>query len=120
MKPVDWPEGKNWGTLSIDASCTPADITFPTDLKFLNEARESTDRIFDVLCKQRSNLRKHRPRFDRGSARANFLNVAKQTKPRRRRIQAAIRRQLAYLQRNLDAIDALIASGAGLFGLKTH
>ncbi len=27
VKPVDWPEGKNWGTLSIDASCTPADIT---------------------------------------------------------------------------------------------
>ncbi|MEA5413811.1 transposase, partial [Synechococcus sp. BA-132 BA5] len=23
IKPADWPEGKNWGTLSIDASCTP-------------------------------------------------------------------------------------------------
>jgi hypothetical protein len=106
--------------LSIDASCTPADITYPTDLKLLNEARESTDRIIDDLCKQRSSLRKHRPRYDRGSARANFLNVAKQKKPRRRRIQAAIRRQLDYLQRNLDAIDALIASGACLSGLKTH
>ena len=41
VKPEDWPEGKNWGTLTIDASCTPADITFPTDLKLLNEARES-------------------------------------------------------------------------------
>ncbi len=39
VKPVDWPEGKNWGTLTIDASCTPADITYPTDLKLLNEAR---------------------------------------------------------------------------------
>jgi IS5 family transposase len=27
VKPVDWPEDKNWGTLTIDASCTPADIT---------------------------------------------------------------------------------------------
>ena len=26
-KPADWPEGKNWGTLTIDACCTPADIT---------------------------------------------------------------------------------------------
>ena len=32
IKPVDWPEGKPWGTLTIDASCTPADITYPTDL----------------------------------------------------------------------------------------
>ncbi len=39
VKPADWPEDKNWGTLSIDASCTPADITYPTDLKLLNEAR---------------------------------------------------------------------------------
>ena len=120
VKPADWPEGKNWGTLTIDASCTPADITYPTDLKLLNEARESTERIIDDLCKQRSDLRKYRPRYDRGAARANFLNIAKQKKPRRRKMQAAIRRQLDYLQRNLDAIDALISSGASLSGLKTH
>jgi transposase, IS5 family len=34
--------------------------------------------------------------------------------------QAAIRRQLDYLQRNLDAVDALITSGATLSSLKTH
>jgi transposase, IS5 family len=120
VKPADWPEGKNWGTLSIDASCTPADITYPTDLKLLNEARESTERIIDDLCDQHSGFRKHKPRYDRGRARANFLNVAKQKKPRRRRIKASIRRQLDYLQRNLDAIDALITSGASLSGLTTH
>ncbi|CAK6690194.1 IS5 family transposase [Synechococcus sp. CBW1107] len=120
VKPAEWPEGKNWGTLTIDASCTPADITYPTDLKLLNEARESTERIIDDLCDQHSDLRKHKPRYDRGRARAVFLNVAKQKKPRRRRIKATIRRQLDYLQRNLDAIDALIASGARLSGLKAH
>jgi IS5 family transposase len=51
-----WPEGKNWGMLSIDASCTPADITYPTDLKLLNEARESTKRIIYDLCDQSSHL----------------------------------------------------------------
>jgi len=120
VKPADWPVGKPWGTLTIDASCTPADITYPTDLKLLNEARQSTERIIDNLCDQCSELRKHRPRYDRGRARANLLSVAKQKKPRRHRIKAAIRRQLDYLQRNLDAIDALIASGAGLSGLTTH
>jgi len=111
VKPADWPEGKPWGTLTIYASCTPADITYPTDLKLLNEARQSTERIIDNLCDQCCDLRKHRPRYARGRARANFLSVAKQKKPRRRRIIAAIRRQLDYLQHNLDAIDSLIASG---------
>jgi IS5 family transposase len=120
VKPADWPEGKNWGTLTINASCTPADITYPTDLKLLNEARESTERIIDDLCDQHSDHRKHKPRYDRARARAAFLNVAKQKKPRRRKIKAAIRRQLDYLQRNLDAIDALIASGAWLSALKAH
>ncbi len=94
VKPADWPEGKNWGTLTIDASCTPADITYPTDLKLLNEARESTERVIDDLCDQHSNLRKLRPRYDRSRARVAFLNIAKQKKPRRRKIKAAIRRQL--------------------------
>jgi hypothetical protein len=57
VKPADWSEGKNWGALTIDAFCTPADITYPTYLKLLNEARESTERIIDNLCKQRSDFR---------------------------------------------------------------
>jgi hypothetical protein len=27
VKPAEWPEGMNWGTLSLDTSCTPADPT---------------------------------------------------------------------------------------------
>ena len=110
---------RSWGTLTIDASCTPADITYPTDLKLLNEARESTERIIDDLCDQHSDHRKHKPRYVRVRARAAFLSVAKQKKPHRRKIKAAIRCQLDYLQRNLDAIDALITSGAELSALKT-
>jgi IS5 family transposase len=60
VKSADWPEAKNWGTLTIDASCTPADITYPTDLKLLNEASESTERIIDDLCDHQSHLRKHK------------------------------------------------------------
>lgn len=40
--------------------------------------------------------------------------------PGRSKINATIRRQLDYLQRNLDAIDALIASAASRSSLKTH
>ncbi|NBO66446.1 MAG: transposase [Acidobacteria bacterium] len=47
--PADWPEGMNWGTLSFDASCTPADITYPTDLKSLNKARETSEQFLDNL-----------------------------------------------------------------------
>jgi len=83
---ADWREGKNWGTLTIDASCTPADITNPTDLKRLNEARESTERFIDDLCDQHSDHRKHKPRYDRCRARSGFLHFGKQKKPCRRKV----------------------------------
>ena len=41
-------------------------------------------------------------------------------KPRRRKIEALIRLQLDYVQKNLDTIDALIVSGAALSSLKFH
>ncbi len=86
----------------------------------MNEARELTERIIDDLIEKRSGLGGHRSRYGRGKARANFLNIANQKKPHRRKITAAIRRQLEYLHRNLDANDALISSGAMLSDLKTH
>lgn len=45
-------EGKNRGKLIIDATCAPADITYPTDLKILNSAREKTESIIDILHRE--------------------------------------------------------------------
>jgi hypothetical protein len=119
IKPADWPEERNWGPLTIDASCTPADITYPRDLMLLNEVRTTTERIIDNLCAQSSGFRQ-RPRCDRGLARAHFLRVAKQKRSRRRKVKAAIKHQLGYLRQNLKAVDALIAWGASLLALKRH
>jgi hypothetical protein len=45
----------------IDATCTPADITFPTNLKILNKAREKSEKIIDILHRpHRGKLKKPR------------------------------------------------------------
>ena len=51
-------EGKNRGKLIIDATCAPADITYPTDLKILNAAREKTESIIDILHQENQNASK--------------------------------------------------------------
>ena len=33
----------NNGTLLMDATCTPADISFPQDINLINEVREKTE-----------------------------------------------------------------------------
>ena len=63
----------------VDATCTPADITFPTDLKILNTSREKSEEIIDVLHKpNKDRMKKHRTY--RIKARRNYLAVAKSKK----------------------------------------
>jgi len=83
-------------------------------------SRTTTERIIDELGDQSSGFRRHRPRYERGRARAHFLRIAKQKRPRRRKVKSAIKHQLGYLHQNLKAVDALIACGARLSELKRH
>src|SRR4030042_697759 len=43
------PGPSNKGKLIVDATCTPADIAYPTDLSLLNEAREKSEEIIDAM-----------------------------------------------------------------------
>lgn len=99
-------EKTNQGKLLIDATCTPADITFPTDLKILNEAREKSEKIIDILhWPHKGRLKK--PRTYRKKARKQFLAIAKSKKVSKNKMRKAIRQQLGYLRRNLKTIDKL-------------
>jgi len=39
----------NNGKLIADATCTPADIAYPTDLSLVNEARDKSEEIIDAM-----------------------------------------------------------------------
>jgi hypothetical protein len=49
-----------------------------------------------------------RPRTYRRKGRQAFLSFIKRKKPGRKKVHAAIRKQLGYLGRNLRAIDRLL------------
>jgi len=53
---------KNQGKLLVDATCTPADVAYPTDLNLLNKAREKAEQIIDTLhLAVRKGLPSHEP-----------------------------------------------------------
>ena len=103
----------NKGKLIVDATCTPADIAYPTDLSLLNEAREKSEEIIDVMHAPLIGRRK-KPRTYRQKARKAYLAVAKQKKAHPRQIRKAIGQQLRYLKRNLQTIRHM--TGAGMLG----
>lgn len=107
------PSAANAGQLVVDASCTPADIRYPTDLSLLNEAREHTEHIIDLLYAQVPE-QAQKPRTYRRKARQQYLHIAKQRQVSRKARRKAVGQQLRYLRRNLAHIDTLIAAGASL------
>jgi len=98
------PENK--GHLIVDASVAPADIKYPTDLDLLNEAREKSEQLIDLLYV--SEKGKIKPRTYRQTARKDYLSVTKQRKKRKKIIRKAIRSQLNYLGRNLRTLKKLL------------
>ena len=109
MNPPKPPEdGGNDGTLILDATAAPADIRYPTDLSLLNECRENTEQMIDELW-ENTGHNGHKTAYSRKKARAKYLSVAKQRKPRKNRIKQAVREQLEYVIKNLETIDRLMA-----------
>src|SRR4028118_458390 len=104
----------NSGKLIIDATCAPADISYPTDLGLLNRARVHTEKIIDILYKQLKDQTSKEPRTYRNLARIDYLLIAQPRRPSRNKKRQGIKKQLQYIKRNLAHIEQLIESGAAL------
>lgn len=107
----DTQASTNRGKLIADATCAPADIRYPTDISLLNEARENTEEIIDKLHAPLVGS-KPRPRTYRLKARRRFVAFTKKKRPGRKAIRRAQKQQLAFLRRNLQAIERLIQEDA--------
>ena len=99
------------------ATVAPSDISYPTDLKLLNEVRKHLEKIIDSLYKSLKNKPFKKPRTYRKIARKDYLSVAKCRRPKRKKLRKAIGKQLQYIKRNLSDIEKLIEEGAHLENL---
>lgn len=113
-------EPTNRGKLILDASCAPADISYPTDLGLLNQVRKHTETIIDILYNSLLLKSIQKPRTYRNIARKNYLSVAKKRKPTIQERRKAIKRQLQYIKRNLVHIQQLMELGASLSHLSNR
>lgn len=101
------PDGGHKGTLILDATACPQDITFPTDLGVLNSAREKSEEIIDCLH-EKASLAIPKPRTYREIARKKYLQTAQKKSKSRKEIWRANGVQLNFLGRNLRSIDRLL------------
>lgn len=97
--------GENKGTLIMNATCCPADISCPQDFQLLNEAREKLEHIVDVYCEAHK-LKK--PRMRRRAARKDYLKLSKCKKRTAKKIREGVRKQLQYIRRDIGFIVDII------------
>ena len=81
------------GELIVDATACPQDITYPTDLNLLNDAREKSEQLIDILCEGRKDIPK--PGTYREVTREQYLHIAQKKNKTKKEIRAAIKKQLA-------------------------
>ena len=103
--------GGNSGTMIVDATCTPSNIRYPQDVSLLNEARENAETLLDVLHDPADGKK---PRTYRKRARKDYLKYTRCRKHTAKMTRKAIGKQLAYLRRDLDAIDGKLSLGKNL------
>jgi len=103
------PEKTHEGSLSIDATAVPVNITYPTDLKLLNQVREKTEELIDE-CHPASG-EETKPRTYRQEARTEYLKYAKAKRLSNNNRRTSLRKQLQYIKRNVEAIDSRIQNG---------
>ncbi|HUX55925.1 MAG TPA: transposase [Bacteroidales bacterium] len=96
----------NQDKLKLDARVTDQYITYPTDLKLLNTAREETERLVDVLYKKGSFDKK--PRTYCRKARKEYLVVSKKRRKSKKELRVIIGKELRYVRRNISTIEKML------------
>ena len=109
-KEVKVEEVQNKGDLIVDATACPQDISYPTDLNLLNDAREQSEKLIDILYDwvKWDDDQKLKPRTYRIVARKEYLKVAQKKHKTRKEIRGALRKQLNYLKRNIAHIHFIL------------
>jgi hypothetical protein len=100
------------GSLITDATVCPQDIAYPTDIDLLNDAREKSQELIDILFEISSMQKK--PRNYRERARKEYLKVAQKKTKTRKDIRTAQKQQLGYLGRNIRSIEKILDTLTGI------
>jgi len=94
----------NAGTIIMDATVAPQNITYPTDLKLLNAAREKSEELIDKLYDKNIHGTL-KVRTYRKLARKDFLNAIKKKTKSFKEIYKWYKLKLVWLSLGADSIS---------------
>ncbi|HKK88776.1 MAG TPA: IS5 family transposase [Saprospiraceae bacterium] len=99
---------QNKGTLKLDATVAPQNITYPTDVKVLSECRLKSEQLIDKLYEVRKSLWKKKPRTYRRKAQKQFVVYSKKRRKNHKDNRKMQKKQINYLKRNCGIIADML------------
>lgn len=101
-------ERRNQGTLTLDATCAPANIAYPQDVQLLNQVRLHAEEIIKAL--HQSRILPKAPRIYRQKGRQLYLAFAKTKRRSRKKRRRAVHQQLQFIRRDFKVIDPVMTA----------
>lgn len=98
----EWHEG----VMKVDATCTDAEMKFPTDIGLLEDGSREVNRLTQKVC-ARLGLRE--PRNERGQSRSVFVAYTKRKHKGAKLMRETRQRQIHYLKSDLETLMDIIA-----------
>jgi hypothetical protein len=106
---IDNDSQNNCGRLIVDASCVPADISYPNDVKLLHESIRKSCLILDTLWENyKGKQYSRKPRTYRKKIEKLFKSFIKKKAFSRKNRKRVMKQQLTNLKNNLKHIDTLL------------
>ena len=94
------------GDIKIDATCSDAEVRYPTDIDLLNDGSRVINRYIDKPCGKFS---LPRPTTFTKQSRTAYLNVIKHKRKSKKMIKECKSQMLSYLIRDIRSFIGLIA-----------
>lgn len=102
----------NFGTLILDATCSPSNVKYPQDFVLLNEARVKLEEMVDYF--HQSFHPWDKPRTYRRVAKQAYLACAKNKRRSEKLLRSTVRRLLECVRRDLGYLDKYMSVGYAL------
>ena len=100
-------EVMNKGTLKIDATCSDAEVRYPTDLDLLEDGCRIMDRTIGRFCRISG---QEKPATHYKATRSIYLNVIKLRNKPKQKVRWCMEVLLAWLRRNIEMFWGLVES----------
>ena len=93
------------GVMKIDATCTDAEMRFPTDINLLEDGSREVDRLTQKIC---GRLGLKTPRTQRGQSRSAFMEYTKRKHKGAKLGKETRRRQIHCLEADLETLMSIV------------